>query len=153
MAHSKDSCDPDHPLDPTSRGLFWTCLIWTIVHMGLFWHEFLTGHAEVPGYLTEGYASLLLLYFGMKLRERWTAGGRDSKRLGPFFVFMWLASLLLMGFVDYVSAKEYVLPRAMPGVIMMVSGVYGLTIAEKTLHDVIRGRRNGDAPKETKPPG
>jgi hypothetical protein len=152
MAHSKNPCEPDHPLDPTSRGMFWSCLIWTVVHMGLFWHEFLKGHSEVPGYLTEGYASLLLLYFGMKVRERWTNGRRESRRLGPFFVFMWLGSLLLMGIVDYASAREYHLPHAMPGVIMMVSSVYGLTIAEKTLHDIIYGRKNGDGSKESKPP-
>ncbi len=149
MAHAKKPrADADHPLEPTSRGLFWSCFAWTAVHMGMFWHEYLSGHAEVPGYLTEGYASLLLLYFGMKVRERWTNGGRESKRLGPFFVFLWLGSLLAMGVVDYLSAREYRLPQAMPGVILMVSAVYGLTIAEKTLHDMIRGTGNG----KNKPP-
>lgn len=150
MAHSKNPCDDDHPLEPTARGMFWTCFAWTVVHMGLFWHEYLFSHSEVPGYLTEGYACLLLLYFGMKVRERWTNGGRESRRLGPFFVLLWLTSLLAMGVVDYVSIREYRLPTAMPGVIMMVSIVYGMTIAEKTLHDLIRGSRNGNG--NDKPP-
>ena len=123
--------------EPNDAKIFWSSVAYSLFHLGIMWHAYLTGHHTPPYSLIVIHTIFVgLLYALPKEYDRWK-NHKDKpapNRPGHLLVLVWLASHALMSFLAYWTRGRYGLPEGMTDMAGILLGTFGATYFSKRMH-------------------
>jgi hypothetical protein len=142
--------------EPNDAKIFWTSVAYSLFHVGVMWHAYLTGHHAPPYSLIVIHTIFVgVLYALPKEYERWK-NHKDApapNRPGHLLVIAWLASHAVMAIGAYATKGRYGLPEGMTDMTAILLGTFGATYLSKRMH--LNKRRcppEAAGPQETEKP-
>lgn len=142
--------------EPDDGKIFASSVAYSLFHLGVMWHAYLTGHHAPPYSLIVVHTIFVgLLYALPKEYDRWKnhKTAPAPNRPGHLLVIVWLASHAFMAGYAYATKGRYGLPEGMTDMTAILLGTFSATYLSKRMH--LNKRRcppETPAPETEKPP-
>lgn len=123
--------------EPNDGKIFWSSVAYSLFHLGLMWHAYLTGFHTPPYSLIVIHTIFVgLLYALPKEYERWKnhKTAPAPNRPGHLLVLSWLFSHVIMAACAYGSKGHYGLPEGMTDMTSILLGTFSVTYLSKRVH-------------------
>ena len=122
--------------EPNEKRIFWISVYYSLIHLGLMVHAFLTGHHPPSNALIFIHSIFVgLLYAVPKEYERWMNGGsKRPPKPGHVMVVLWFSLFLSMCVAEYFSDGAVKLPDGMTEMTSILVGTIGATSLSKLMY-------------------
>lgn len=123
--------------EPTDARVFYGSVAYSLFHLALMWHAYLTGFYDPPYSLIVVHSIFVgLLYALPKEYDRWSNHKKSPapNRPGHLLVIAWILSHTLMNLLAYLTKGKYGLPEGMTDMTGILFGTFCLTYFSKRMH-------------------
>ncbi|GEM_PF-3215027 len=123
--------------EPNDGKIFASSVAYSLFHLGVMWHAYLTGHHTPPYSLIVIHTIFVgLLYALPKEFDRWKnhKTAPAPNRPGHILVLAWLASHAVMAVCAYGTQGRYGQPEGMTDMTAILLGTFSVTYLSKRMH-------------------
>lgn len=125
----------------SNEWLFWFTFLWTIVHIALFWIEFIVnGKFRVEHEMTIIYLGFLSTYVTTKEIAKWCGELTHIERVGELFIYIWGLTAFLMFMVKFFR-PELILPSELLRVVLGALAIFVTSRISKTIRSKYNSKK------------